>query len=459
MLLMLALIGALIYWLLFYKLKLLKRTRNSQIIVIAICTIVILAIWFTIQRTTPMTSNLRITTYVIPIGSRSGGRVTKVYVQGSQNVKVGDKLFEVDSDTYRYDVESLKGALVDTRQKARQLAPTLDSSRSAVLQRQKDMTVAEYAASQAGKDVAQAQAAIEQSEKNVEVARLSVKQREVDLALAQSTLERVQKSFDEGAVAAQDLDNAKAKRDVGYEASRQAIDQQAVAELNLQQAIRKKEMAELGFKQALEKVTLSEQAIRQARNQEAIAALNLNSTIDGENSSVVQVKANLANAEWKLKESTVYAPANGFIPDVQLKEGFIAGLNQPVLSLVSTDVWWIYGLFEQSRLGLVEPGDDVEMAFRFYPGRIFRGKVVTLIRAVGQGQLPVNGMVNPVTPSETDQQLFAVKVALDEESRRELPLNLGATGDMVILTRHVKPFRIIGRIMVRMNMWMYYLGL
>ena len=40
-----------------------------------------------------------------------------------------------------------------------------------------------------------------------------------------------------------------------------------------------------------------------------------------------------------------------------------------------------------------------------------------------------------------------------------LPLNLGATGDMAILTRHLKSFRIIGRMIVRMNMWMYYLGL
>ena len=240
MLIMLALIGAVFYWLLFYKLKLLKRTRTSQIIVIAICTIVILAIWFTIQRTTPMTSNLRVTTYVIPLGSRSGGRVTKVYVQGSQNVKTGDKLFEVDSDPYRYDVESLKGALVDTQQKARQLTPTLDSARSGVIQRQKDLTVAELATSQAEKDVAQSQSAIEQSEKNVEVARTGVKQREVDLALARSTLERMQKSFEEGAVAAQDLDSAKAQRDVSQEALKQAADQQTVAELNLQQAVRKK---------------------------------------------------------------------------------------------------------------------------------------------------------------------------------------------------------------------------
>ena len=204
---------------------------------------------------------------------------------------------------------------------------------------------------------------------------------------------------------------------------------------------------------------LATEEVRQAKNQQDIAALDVNSTIDGEHSSVVQVKAKLSDAEWKLNESTVYAPANGFIPDVQLKEGYIAGLNQSVLSLVSTDDWWIYGLFEQSRLGLVEPGDDVEMVFRFYPGRAFRGKVEYIIRAVGQGQLPSNGMVTPVTPSETDLQLFSVKVELDEESRKALPLNLGATGEMVIFTKHVRAFHIIGRIVLRMDMWKYYLGL
>ena len=209
----------------------------------------------------------------------------------------------------------------------------------------------------------------------------------------------------------------------------------------------------------MRRVTLAEQAIRQAKNQKEIAELNLSSTIGGEHSSIAQVKANLADAEWKMREAVVYAPANGFIPDVQLKEGFIAGLNQPVLSLVNTDDWWVYGLFEQSKLGLVEPGDEVEMVFRFYPGRVFTGKVENIIRAVGQGQLPVNGMVTPVTPSQTDLQLFAVKVALDEDSRRALPLNLGATGQMVILTRHMKSFHIIGRMMLRFNMWGYYLGL
>ena len=223
MLIILALIGALLYWLLFFKLKWLERTRTSQSVVVAIIVFVILAIWFTIQRTSPMTGNLRITTYVTPIGSRSGGRVTKVYVKGSQPVKTGDKLFEVDPDPYRYEVESLKGALVDARQKVQQLAPTLDSSRSALIQRQNDLAVAQWAASQAERTVAQAQSAIAQ--------------RKVDLVLAQSTVERMQTSFGEGAVSAQDLDSAKAKRDISQDTLKQATDQQAVAELGLKQAL------------------------------------------------------------------------------------------------------------------------------------------------------------------------------------------------------------------------------
>ena len=91
MLLILALIYGGFVWLAFYKLKIMEFTPRRQIIVAGIGVIAILAIVFTIMRTSPMTSNLRVTSYVIPIGSRSGGRVTRVYVNASQMLKTGDK--------------------------------------------------------------------------------------------------------------------------------------------------------------------------------------------------------------------------------------------------------------------------------------------------------------------------------------------------------------------------------
>jgi hypothetical protein len=104
--------------------------------------------------------------------------------------------------------------------------------------------------------------------------------------------------------------------------------------------------------------------------------------------------------------------------------------------------------------------EDALMAHREARIRLAQVVAVTQVyKALGQGQLPANGMITPVTPSQTDLQLFAVKVTLDDESRKALPLNLGATGEMVILSKHVKSFRIIGRIMLRMDMWLYCLGL
>jgi len=75
---------------------------------------------------------------------------------------------------------------------------------------------------------------------------------------------------------------------------------------------------------------------------------------------------------------------------------YIAGLNQPVLSLVSTDNWWIYGLFEQSKLGLVESGDEVEMIF---PSILAVSSVARSTTSFGLSARVSSGqwMVTPVT--------------------------------------------------------------
>jgi len=119
---------------------------------------------------------------------------------------------------------------VDTRQKARQLTPNLDSARSALIQRQKDQAVAQLAR---GRPKGRRPGPV-RHRTGWKECRGCPFERETARGrprAAQSTLARMQKSFDEGAVAAQDLDSAKAKRDVSEEALKQAADQQAVAEL------------------------------------------------------------------------------------------------------------------------------------------------------------------------------------------------------------------------------------
>jgi multidrug resistance efflux pump len=80
-------------------------------------------------------------------------------------------------------------------------------------------------------------------------------------------------------------------------------------------------------------VVQAEAQLADARAMESKAQLAFDSVIDGENTSVAQVRAQLHQVEINLAFTTVAAPANGFVTNLQLREGSVAQAGQPVMSL------------------------------------------------------------------------------------------------------------------------------
>jgi multidrug resistance efflux pump len=107
---------------------------------------------------------------------------------------------------------------------------------------------------------------------------------------------------------------------------------------------------------------------------------------------VASVEAQYADAKWKLDETTVYAPADGYAINVQLRPGSTASqiAALPVMSFVETEQW-VIALFAQNELREVQPGNDAEIALRTYPNKIIKCKVDSIVWATGQGQMPSPG--------------------------------------------------------------------
>ena len=84
---------------------------------------------------------------------------------------------------------------------------------------------------------------------------------------------------------------------------------------------------------------------------------------------VAQVRAELDNAQWNLDQTTVFAPANGYAINVQLRAGsFMAAFPMtPAMSFVE-ETYQVIALYEQNELRLVEPGNEAEFALPTYPG-------------------------------------------------------------------------------------------
>jgi multidrug resistance efflux pump len=115
--------------------------------------------------------------------------------------------------------------------------------------------------------------------------------------------------------------------------------------------------------------------------------------------------------------------------------------------------------FIQNSLQRVRVGDEAEIAFAAIPGRIFKGKVKTILDGMAQGQLqPSGALIDPQAPERrTPGRALAVIDILDDVSGYQLPG--GVTAEVAIYTDHWHHVAVMRRVLLRMSSWMNYVFL
>jgi RND family efflux transporter MFP subunit len=163
---------------------------------------------------------------------------------------------------------------------------------------------------------------------------------------------------------------------------------------------------------------------------------------------VEQLKAQIAGARWNLEKTVVRAPADGFVTNLALRKGARVGNLplSPVMAFIDTSDTLVGVEVAQIDSRFIQPGQPVELTFKFLPGRIHTGRVVTVLQAIATGQTEVSGRAvsaNPLQPAP-----FVVRVKLDDEAlARRLPA--GSVGDAAIFTEQVKVSHVIRKVLLR----------
>src|SRR5262245_49185196 len=124
----------------------------------------------------------------------------------------------------------------------------------------------------------------------------------------------------------------------------------------------------------------------------------------------------------------MYAPSEGFVVNWQVQEGTML-FPMPLAAagtFINTSETTIAAAFPQNYLMNVEPGNEVEMIFDTYPGRLFKGEVENIIEATGEGQYTASGNI-PYAAKICSYGVLAVKIRLSGEDR-STPLALGTGG-------------------------------
>ncbi len=198
-----------------------------------------------------------------------------------------------------------------------------------------------------------------------------------------------------------------------------------------------------------EQVTEDQAQVKQAEANLKKAQLAVESQIDGVDTGILQAEAQLAEAEYFLNNTTIYAPEDGMIVSQQARPGLVVGDVRlgAIASFVTKDDPYILTTFRQQNLKFVAPGQSVEIALDLYPGEILTGKVEAIWWATRQGQyLPsgrLPGFEVPKLPGR-----IAVQITVDLPEGHELPA--GGHAAVAIYTGQGKSFEFLRRINIRL---------
>ena len=206
-------------------------------------------------------------------------------------------------------------------------------------------------------------------------------------------------------------------------------------------------------------VAANDAAIKEAQAEEQRSRLKYQSEIGGVNTTVAAIQAELDQARFYLDNTLMVAPEDGYIMNLQVRPGMVAGDVRfgAIGSFICDADRYVLAKFFQENLKYVKPGQEVELALDLYPGQIWRGKVAAIWQGSGSGQMLPSGTLPNFNyvPSEVPQGQFAVAITLDDPDQLKFPI--GTQGRAAIYTSTTSPFIALRKIAIRGYTWFNWL--
>jgi multidrug resistance efflux pump len=333
------------------------------------------------HRTPPSKVSGFIESDQIRLGSHVGGRVVKVLVQEGDRVKARQVLVELDP----YNLRELR-AQADGQLKARE----------AELQKLRNGPRPE--------EIAQAKARRDELEQKLKALEAGPREETKDASKA-----RLEAATAERDYAASSLEKTKAQYE-SRSASKDELDRagQALKTAQAMEQMRRAELAELEAGTRGEDIEVAKAQLAQA--EQAWALLKNGSRkedIASAEAARDAAKAALDVIDRQVDELSILAPGDGIIEACYLKPGDLVGANAPALSMVEPNNLWVRA-FVPEDFPELQIGRKVRVTVDSFPGRTFVGRISFVAR---QAEFTPN---NVQTPDKRSEQVFRIKVALDE---------------------------------------------
>jgi HlyD family secretion protein len=333
----------------------------------------------------------------IHIGSKIGGRIAEVLVKEGQEVRQGQAIIRFEN----YDLDARRNDAI-----------AAISAAEANLQKLQNGFRPE--------EIAEARAQAEAAWMSLEEARNGPRRQEIDAAraeldaatadyeVAKSNFARIDQLAKDGISSRQDYDNAKANLDRAKgrrDAAKERLDlllagtrKEAIAraERQYQQAAARKQMLERGSRKE---------------------------DIDAAQAQLERARAALQQIDTQVKELEVKSSADAFVEVLQVRPGDLINPNSPVATLIEVERLWVRVYVPEPEKGFVQREQEVSVTVDSFPREKFKG---TVEQIAARGEFTPR---NVQTREERNHQVFAVRIRLDNSSRK---LSAGMAADVLI---------------------------
>ena len=247
------------------------------------------------------------------------------------------------------------------------------------------------------------------------------------------------------------------ERLIEAEASRDNIREQANRVLQL---VEKGVYAKAREDRATKEVEVAEANVREAESEVERARQELGPQ-GNDNPQFREALAAVEQAKLDLVRTTVLAPSDGVITNLQLTDGEFVAVGQAALTFIDTSDAWINANFRENSLGNIKPGDPVELVLDTLPGRVFTAKVQSVGWGVSQGSIdPDTGLpkINEPVGLVRNPQRFTVKIEPKREDYVPGSVRYGSQANVIVYATDNAVVNAIGAFWIRLVAMLTYVS-
>jgi multidrug resistance efflux pump len=154
-------------------------------------------------------------------------------------------------------------------------------------------------------------------------------------------------------------------------------------------------------------------------------------------SQIDVAKETVRSAKLNLSYTHVQASVDGYVSNVDFQIGTQAVANSPIIALVDSNSFWVFGYFRESEIGKFKIGDPARVTLMAYPEQPLSGTVESL----GWGIAPSDGntganllpSIKPVFQWIRLAQRIPVRVELDPLPEN-IELRFGLSASVMVMT-------------------------